>query len=87
MTFYSCPQSYLHVLSSAKLGKLGSRLFQTVALSLLRKASLYEELKRSINFQDVEPVRVHTTLSASFIRVVVWLFLWLPNIPTFSSEA
>lgn len=56
---------------SAKSGELASSLFQTVALSLLRKASLYEELKHSVNFQNVEPIPVHTTLSASLLQVVV----------------
>lgn len=58
---------------SAKPGELASSLFQTVALSLLRKASLSEEMKHSVNFQIVEPMPVHTTLSTSFLQVGVWL--------------
>lgn len=67
--------------------KVCKQLIQTVALSLFRKASLYEELKHSVNFQNVEPMPVHTTLSASLLQVVVWRFLCLPNIRTFSNEA
>lgn len=73
-----------HDAPSAKTGKLASSLFQTVALSWFRKASLYEQLKPSINFQSVESMPVHTTLSASLLQVVASC---LPSIKTLSNEA
>lgn len=60
---------------STEPGKLASSLFQTVALSLLRKASLYEEAEA---FQNVELTPVHAALSASW-----WLGISrLPNART-----
>lgn len=63
MTCQSRPQGCARAVPSAKAGKLASTLFQTVALSLLRKASLYEEAEA---FQNVELTPVHATLSASW---------------------
>lgn len=58
-----------------------------LALSWFRKASLYERLKPTVNFQSVEAMLVHTTLSASLLQVVVWLFPCLPSTKTLSNEA
>lgn len=67
--------------------KACKELISDWALSLFRKASLYEQLKPRVNFQSVEPMPVHTTLSASLVWVVFWHFPCLPSIKTLPNEA
>lgn len=50
------------VLFLCQARKLASSLFQSVVLSLLRKASLCEELKHSVNFGNVLTMPCHMAL-------------------------
>lgn len=62
------------VLLLCQARKLASSLFQSIVLSLLRKASLCEELKHSVNFGNVLTMPGHVAVSASLLQVVVWHF-------------
>lgn len=62
------------VLLLCQARKLAGSLFQCVVLSLLRKASLCEELKHRVNFENVLTMPSHVVLSASLFQVVVWHF-------------